>query len=86
MLAEVTSEPIFQWIQFGVTGLVILGFLTGYIWPKPAVTKLLEDNENLRRQRDELIKIHQADTLPTLARTNELLARLNERRRNGDDR
>jgi hypothetical protein len=78
--AAAANEPLFQWIQFGVTGLVILGFLTGYIWPRPAVTKLLEDNESLRHQRDELIKIHQGDTLPTLARTNELLARLNERR------
>ena len=86
VIAQVTSDPIIEWVQFGVTGLVIIGFLTGHIWPKPAVNKLLEDNALLRTQRDELIKLHQAETIPTLAKTNELLGRLTERRRNEDDR
>lgn len=59
------TNPL-TWVQFGVLGLVVLGLLTGWLWPRPAVDRLkaeqerereilLADKERLIRERDSAL-------------------------------
>lgn len=42
-----------DWLQFGVLGLVLVGILTGWLWAKPAVERLLAENDRLRHQVEQ---------------------------------
>lgn len=86
MIAETTVDPILQFAQYGIAGLVIIGLLIGWIWPRPSVERLLTDNEQLRVQRDDLVAYHQTQTIPTLIRANEVMARFAAEQKKRDER
>lgn len=41
------SEPLTNLIQYGVLGIVVIGFVTGWIAPGPQVKQLVEENKRL---------------------------------------
>lgn len=43
---EATPSPI-ELVQYGAIGIVLIGFVLGWIWAKPAVERLLKDNDRL---------------------------------------
>lgn len=76
-------STLFNWAQFGVTGMVIVGALFGWIWFKPAVEELKsaleatrsdlkEAREDLKRQGDIMREI----LVPAVAKSSELLQRV----------
>jgi len=73
--AASTTDPILQLVQYGLAGLVILAFLTGYIWPKPPVERLQRDYDRLQGQYDELVATYQREIIPTLSRAADALSR-----------
>lgn len=59
------------WINFGVLGLLVLGFITGWIWTKVSVDKIIEERDRCLRERDrafaerdEMAKIVHKEVLP----------------------
>lgn len=62
------SRDIFDYlIQIGVAGIVIVLFLAGYLWAKPAVDRLIKDKERAEAQRDELLRVYEEKMLPALS-------------------
>lgn len=54
-LAQQTSpstDPV-EWLQYGVLGLVLIAILTGWLWAKPAVDRILAANDRLRDERSK---------------------------------
>jgi hypothetical protein len=67
-LTDVTT-----WVNFGVLGLVVMGLLTGFFWPKPSVEKILEERDRLvaerdkaQTQRDAMAEVLQEKLLPVV--------------------
>lgn len=80
MLAQAASSgDIVAFVQYGVLGLVVLGFIAGWIWPKPSVDRLLRDNARLENQVDELTRIYQSEVIPTMVRSSEVLVKVHQR-------
>lgn len=50
--AQDAPDLIGQWLQYGALGLVIVGFLLGWLWAKPAVDRIIRENESLRQRLD----------------------------------
>lgn len=72
----VTLPPeIVQLVQVGVAGVVIIGFLRGWIWPKPPVDRLQADYDRLVKQYDDLVATYQKEVIPTLSRAADALTR-----------
>lgn len=67
------SEPV-EWLQYGALGLVIVALLLGWLWPKPAVDRMLRE---IDRHHDEQGK--QIEAL--IAEVHALRAELRDRRR-----
>lgn len=66
-------SDVTTWVNFGVLGLVVLGFLTGYVWTKPSVDKLVEDRDRALKereradaQRDAMATVLQEKLLPVV--------------------
>lgn len=38
-------DPIVNLIQYGALGLVVVGFIIGWIWPRPAVDRLIKAHD-----------------------------------------
>lgn len=57
---------VVAFVQYGVLGLVVVGFILGWIWPKPAVERLERDKVRAETQADELARVYQAEIIPTL--------------------
>jgi hypothetical protein len=77
VLAQATPgvpDQVGQWLQFGVAGAVIVGFLTGKI-------RRGADYDQLRAENDRLRQVFEDRVLPALIKTNELVSRLAEERR-----
>lgn len=84
MLSQsVEPTSLFTWLQFGVTGLVIVAALSGWIWFRPAVeelqktltecrTDLKEAREDLKRQGDIMREI----LVPAVVKSTELTQRV----------
>jgi hypothetical protein len=67
-LTDVTT-----WVNFGVLGLVFLGVMTGWIWAKPSVDRLIEERDRAIRerekadaQRDAMAQVLQERLLPVV--------------------
>lgn len=67
-LTDVTT-----WVNFGVLGLVVVGLLTGWVWTKPSVDKLLEERDRALEerkkadaQRDAMATVLQDKLLPVV--------------------
>jgi hypothetical protein len=77
VLAQATPgvpDQVGQWLQFGVAGAVIIGFLSGKI-------RRGADYDQLRAENDRLRGVFEERVLPALIRANELIGRLAEERR-----
>jgi len=68
------STAITPWLNLGVTGLVILSLLTGWLWTRPSVDKLqqdkeraLADKEKAEAQRDAMAAVLQDRLLPVIS-------------------
>lgn len=46
-----SSSPV-EWLQYGALGAVIVALLLGWLWAKPAVDRILRDNDRLQ---DEIL-------------------------------
>lgn len=54
-------------LNFGVLGLFVIAIMTGLLWAKPQVERLIKDKETAEAQRDELLKAMQEQVIPALA-------------------
>ena len=68
------ADPI-NWIQWGVLGLVVLGFLTGWIHPRSTIERvekerdrLLAERDKADDQRDAMAETFQKELLPVLTK------------------
>lgn len=56
-LSATTSDPIITFLNLGVTGAVIVAAISGLLWFKPAVTKMVDDHaETLKVMREDKLK------------------------------
>jgi hypothetical protein len=68
-----TLTDVTTWVNFGVLGLVVLSLITGWIWTKPSVDKLIEERDRAIRerekadaQRDAMAQVLQEKLLPVI--------------------
>src|SRR6266568_8072017 len=68
-----TISDVTTWINFGVLGLVVLSLITGWLWTRPSVDKILQDKERAVRdrekadaQRDAMAQVLQDKLLPVV--------------------
>lgn len=71
-------ETFFNWAQFGVTGLVIVAALFGWIWFKPAVERLLADLDAVQKKLDQRDEIIRTIIVPAVTESNNLLKEVAE--------
>lgn len=86
VLAQVQDEPIFQLVQFGVLGIVVLGFVFGFIWAKPAVQRLEKDLDKALADLRKLEEINREVIIPAIIRSSEIIERISRRWRDENDR
>lgn len=67
------SQDILQYFQYGAMGLIVIGFLVGYIWPKPAVDRLIKDKEKAEEQVTLLVKTYEEKVIPMLQEVDDKL-------------
>lgn len=71
MIAQSTpsgsSDSLFQLVQYGALGLVVVALLFGWLWAKPAVQQLIARAEKAEAQRDALISLYEQKVLPVLS-------------------
>jgi hypothetical protein len=67
------TDPILDFVQYGVLGLIIIALLLGWLWAKPAVMQIIRDKERAderadraEAQRDELLKQYEEKVLPVI--------------------
>lgn len=67
------TDPILDFVQYGVLGLIIVALLLGWLWAKPAVQQIIKDKERAderadraESQRDELLKQYEEKVLPVI--------------------
>lgn len=84
MVAQVQNEPIFQLVQFGVLGIVVLCFIFGFIWARPAVARLERDLDKALADLRELEKLNREVVIPAVGRSSEIIERLSRRWRDDD--
>lgn len=52
-MQEAPSAPSpFEFVQYGVPGLVVVALIMGWIWAKPAVDRLLKDKDRIIEERN----------------------------------
>jgi hypothetical protein len=85
-LGQVSNEPVFQLIQFGVLGIVVLGFIFGYIWAKPAVQRLERDLDRALADLRKLEEINREIIIPAITRSSEIIERMSRRWREDNER
>ena len=67
-----------DWASYGALGFVVLGFISGWIWAKPAVQKLIEDLDKARADLRRIEELDREVLLPALARSTDLMQRFIE--------
>ena len=65
LLAEATSPLDFA--SYGISGLVIAALLLGWIWPKPAVDRILESEARAIARADALEQTVKDQVVPILS-------------------
>jgi hypothetical protein len=81
------ADPnLIELVQYGPAGVVILGFVSGWLWAKPAVERLqkdldqaLADLREVRREQRELDKAQRDVVIPAITRFIEIAERIQER-------
>jgi uncharacterized membrane-anchored protein YhcB (DUF1043 family) len=76
---SVQDQPLFQIVQYGVLGLVVLGFMLGYIWARPAVARLERDLDKALADLRELEKLNREVIIPAITRSSEIIERLSRK-------
>lgn len=87
------ADPsIVDWGQWGFSGIVILGFVSGWLWAKPAVERLqkdldraLADLREVRAEQRELEAANRDVVIPAITRFIEIGERLQEQLEDMDD-
>jgi hypothetical protein len=51
--AGVQLSDVTTWVNFGVLGVVVLSLITGWLWAKPSVERMIQDRDRVIRERDE---------------------------------
>lgn len=46
-------DVVGQWVQYGVLGSVVVSLIVGWLWPKPPVDRIIEENQALRRRLEQ---------------------------------
>jgi hypothetical protein len=64
--------------QFGVLGLVVVGFMLGWIWAKPAVDRLQHDLDRALADLRRLEELDREVIIPAITRSSELIQRISE--------
>lgn len=66
-------DSVTTWVNFGVLGLVVLSLITGWLYTKPSVDKIMEERDRVIRereksdaQRDAMANILQEKLLPVV--------------------
>lgn len=59
--AQDAPDVVGQWLQYGALGLVIVALLLGWLWAKPAVDRIIRENESLRARLDRCQEERQAE-------------------------
>lgn len=67
-----------QWVQYGVLGVVVLGFIMGWIWPKPAVKTVLSDRDEARDELRQIQVYFRDVVVPAVVASNEAIKATNE--------
>jgi hypothetical protein len=75
ILLSVQSDP-YQFAQYGVLGIIVVGFIAGWIWPRPSVERLIAQNERLQAQVDALFEVYESKVMPTLVEVTEIMRRI----------
>jgi hypothetical protein len=69
VLAQATGSndpsPL-DFTTYGISGAVIAALMFGWLWPKPAVSRLLEDLASERARGDSLSALIRDDVVPAL--------------------
>ncbi len=65
MLSQVQPDPLIDFAQYGILGLVVVGFIMGWIWPRPAVERMIKSH-------DEHVKMLEAKIDEVLGEVKEL--------------
>lgn len=65
-------------LQLGVLGLFVAAVLTGLIWVKPAVDRILKENEELKATNAKMLAMIQEQALPALADATKLVPAMTE--------
>lgn len=81
------AEPsLLELAKWGPAGIVILGFVSGWLWAKPAVERLqkdldqaLADLREVRREQRELEAANREIVIPAITRFSEMGERLREK-------
>lgn len=70
-LADPSPTDITTWLNFGVLGLVVLSLITGWLWTKPSVDRLVQEKERAiverqkaEAQRDAMAQVLQDRLVP----------------------
>lgn len=70
------SKAVFDWVQYGVLGGVVLAMLMGWMTPKPSTDRLERDKRRAEERRDHLVDSFQEDVIPALVEFNRVAAAL----------
>lgn len=74
--AQESINPVSEFFQYGVSGLVLAAILMGLLWAKPAVDNIIKRAERAEAQRDELLKVYEDKIIPKLIATDEVMNNL----------
>lgn len=70
------GQQVFDWVQYGVLGGVVLAMIAGWLTPKPATARLEADKDKAEQRRDQLVDAFQRDVIPALVEFNRVAAAL----------
>lgn len=69
------GNPV-DFVQYGVLGLIIIALISGWLWAKPAVERVLTDKERAEQQRDDLLQVYEEKVMPALMESTTAIAAL----------
>ncbi len=86
ILAAGTDPSLIDWGQWGFSGIIVLGFVSGWLWAKPAVERLqkdldraLADLREVRVEQRELETANREIVIPAIIRFIEVAEQLEKR-------
>lgn len=84
------TGQVVGWVNYGLAGLLVIGFLTGRVVPRWVLEDLKTRLAAVEAQRDRLVEHERSTTIPALIESNrianEMLRRLEDDGRDGGGR